>query len=401
MEALYERYRRAVREERYPLAAVDLDALDENVAHLSAVVAEGGKRMRLATKSVRCPSLIRHIVDEFGPHAKGLMSFAVLEAELLVEEGFDDIFVAYPTGDRKDAERLARLNASGRTVSITCDSIEHFELLDPAARAVGTRIPVVLEVDLSYRPLGGALHVGARRSPLLGADALLALAEKVERYAGLELHGVMGYEAQIAGLPDQNPFSPLLNGPKRIIKSLSRGPVEETRARIAEGLSARGIGYEIFNGGGSGSLAWCTRESALTEVTAGSGFLDSHLFDYFQDLSVRPAAFFGLQVVRHPAPAMVTCHGGGYIASGEAGPDRAPVPWLPSGLSLVRFEGAGEVQTPLRLPERLVLPLGAPVFFRHAKSGELAEHFTEYLLIRRDQIVDRVPTYRGLGLRFL
>lgn len=400
MEALYERYRSAVDGERCPLAAVDLEALDENVARLRAVVDAGGKRMRLATKSVRCPDLIRRIMERFGPRAQGLMSFSVREAELLVEEGFDDVFVAYPTAARSDAETLARLNARGSTVAVACDTIEHFERLDPAARRAGTRIPVVLEVDLSYRPFGGALHVGARRSPLLGAEALIALAEKVERYAGLTLHGVMGYEAQIAGLPDQSPFAPLLNRPKRMLKSLSRGPVEETRERIAEALDARGIGYEIFNGGGSGSLAWCTQESALTEVTAGSGFLGSHLFDYFEDLSVRPAAFFALQVVRHPAPGMITCHGGGYIASGEPGPDRAPVPWLPSGLSLMRFEGAGEVQTPLRLSKGADLPLGAPIFFRHAKAGELAEHFTEYLLIDGDRIVDRAPTYRGLGVCF-
>ncbi len=74
---------------------------------------------------------------------------------------------------------------------------------------------------------------------------------------------------------------------------------------------------------------------------------------------------------------------------------------LPPGLSLLTFEGAGEVQTPIRLPAGLSLPLGAPVFFRHAKAGELAEHFAEYLLVRGDPIVDRAPTYRGLGRCFL
>ena len=48
------------------------------------------------------------------------------------------------------------------------------------------------------------------------------------------------------------------------------------------------------------------------------------------------------------------------------------------------MEGAGEVQTPLRVGPKSKLRLGDPVFFRHAKAGELAEHFAEYLLVRGD-----------------
>jgi D-serine deaminase-like pyridoxal phosphate-dependent protein len=105
--------------------------------------------------------------------------------------------------------------------------------------------------------------------------------------------------------------------------------------------------------------------------------------------------------VRRPGPNLVTCHGGGYIASGASGPDRLPVPALPPGLELLPMEGAGEVQTPLRVPRGVSLRLGDPVLFRHAKAGELAEHAAEYLLVRGDHLEDRAPTYRGLGHCFL
>jgi D-serine deaminase-like pyridoxal phosphate-dependent protein len=59
------------------------------------------------------------------------------------------------------------------------------------------------------------------------------------------------------------------------------------------------------------------------------------------------------------------------------------------------------VQTPLRIGRGMELSLGDPVFFRHAKAGELAEHFTEYLLVRGDRIEGRAPTYRGLDQCFL
>jgi D-serine deaminase-like pyridoxal phosphate-dependent protein len=205
----------------------------------------------------------------------------------------------------------------------------------------------------------------------------------------------MAYEAQIAGVPDSSPAV-------RAMKAASGRDVQRVRAAVAQALREAGLAPEIFNGGGTGSLAACAREASLTEVTVGSVFLDSHLFDGYRGLGLEPAAFFALPVVRRPAARLVTCHGGGYIASGSAGRSRLPIPALPPGLSLLDLEGAGEVQTPLELGrEAAELALGDPVFFRHAKAGELAEHFEEYILIRGDRIEGRAPTYRGLGQCFL
>jgi D-serine deaminase-like pyridoxal phosphate-dependent protein len=142
----------------------------------------------------------------------------------------------------------------------------------------------------------------------------------------------------------------------------------------------------------------------LTEVAAGSGFLCSHLFDGYRGLDLRPAAFFALRVARAPALRTFTCHGGGYSASGAAGPDRLPRPVLPRGLSLLGLEGAGEVQTPVIFNDaRDAVPIavGDPIIFRHAKAGELAEHFDEYLLVRGERVEGRVPTYRGDGRCFI
>jgi len=156
----------------------------------------------------------------------------------------------------------------------------------------------------------------------------------------------------------------------------------------------------IFNGGGTGSIETTSREPWITEVTAGSGFLQSHLFDYYRSNRNAPAFCFALQVTRLPEPGMITCHSGGFIASGEVGPDKQPVPFLPAGLQPTRAEGFGEVQTPLKCPEALGLKPGDPVFFRPAKAGEIAERFEEYLLVRGGEIVERVKTYRGMGQTF-
>ena len=399
---LYERYRDAIAERSLPVAIVDLDAVDRNVDRLVAAVGPGDKRIRLASKSIRCVELMRHIIDRARGRVRGIMSYAVREACFLVTQGFDDILIAYPTASPTDAQLLADVNRSPATVAIVVDSTDHLEVLDDAAREAHAKIPVVIEVDVAYRTARNAIRLGALRSPLHTAAAVVDLAERIrDVYPNLSMHGVMGYEAQIAGLQDASPYSPLLNLSKRAVKRLSRGPVQKLREEIRRGLLARGIEYTLFNGGGTGSLHWCANEDALTEVAAGSGFLDSHLFDNYRHLDLEPAAMFALQIVRRPNPRIVTCHGGGYVASGEAGVDRLPRPYLPPRVELTRLEGAGEVQTPLSVRAGTKLRTGDPVFFRHAKAGELAEHFNTYLLLRDKEVTAETPTYRGMGQGFL
>jgi D-serine deaminase-like pyridoxal phosphate-dependent protein len=98
---------------------------------------------------------------------------------------------------------------------------------------------------------------------------------------------------------------------------------------------------------------------------------------------------------------MWTALGGGYTASGEIHVNKRPVPYLPAGMNLVEQEGCGEVQTPFTYAGAEKLTLGDPVFFRHAKAGELCERFNEVLLIKNGKIIERGPTYRGEGKSFL
>src|SRR5204863_3534048 len=131
----------------------------------------------------------------------------------------------------------------------------------------------------------------------------------------------------------------------------------------------------FVNGGGTGSLARTAAAGTVTELTAGSGFYAPHLFDTYSSLSLTPAAFFVLPVVRRPSPGVVTLLGGGYVASGAAGRDRLPEPYLPPGLHLDRQEGAGEVQTPVLGAATRTVRVGDRVYLRHAKAGELCERF--------------------------
>ena len=65
----------------------------------------------------------------------------------------------------------------------------------------------------------------------------------------------------------------------------------------------------------------------MTEVTVGSGFFASKLFDYYRHFRHLPAAGFAIEIIRLPETNIYTCHGGGYIASGAIGKDKQPYPY--------------------------------------------------------------------------
>ena len=373
---------------RSPLVVVDLDAFDANAADLARRAA--GTPVRVASKSVRVPALLRRVLDREG--FRGVLSYALREALWLVEQGTcDDVVLGYPTVDRVALRRLAADPRARASVTLMVDCVAHLDLVEAGEPAGPVR--VAIDVDAGLRV--GPGHLGPKRSPLVGPDEVVALAREVLR-RGFTLAGVMTYEGQVAGVPDDVPGQRVRSFAVRRVKAASVSQLARRREQIARALA--GVAeLEFWNAGGSGSVESTVADPVVTEVAAGSGLLVPGLFDHYRSFRPRPAAFFAVPVVRRPGPEVVTVAGGGFVASGAVGKDRLPQPWAPPGLRLTALEGAGEVQTPLVGPGSRGLAVGDWVWFRHAKAGELAEHTDTVHLVRGESVVESVPTYRGLG----
>ena len=376
-----------------PFAFVDLDAMWANGRQLLERAA--GTPIRVASKSVRCRALLEAILRR-DPGYQGLMTFTLSESLWLAERGFDDLLVAYPTADREALAELGRLDSERRPI-LMVDSLEQLDLIARASGPSGRPIQVCLELDVGWWVLGGRVKVGVKRSPVRTPAQAQALARAIAGRPDLELVGIMAYEAHIAGVGDRFPGWRQIQEPLiRVIKERSAAEIAERRAAAVAAVR-KVADVDLVNGGGTGSVHLTRRENVITEVTAGSGFFAPTLFDRYNDFSPLPAAMFALPVVRKPAPGVATLLGGGYHASGPAGRDRLPQPYLPPGLRLDPLEGAGEVQTPVVGPGAASLRIGANVYLRHAKAGELCERFQSLFLLSGGQIADEVPTYRGEG----
>jgi D-serine deaminase-like pyridoxal phosphate-dependent protein len=398
MEA-YERFESIFADVQAPFAFVDLDAVWANAADM--LRRSRGKPIRIASKSIRSRPVLERLLD-LDPGFQGTLSFTLPETLWLWEKGLRDLVVAYPTTDRASLTRLARITSEDpdQAPVVMVDSPDHLDLIEEAASSFVAPIRVAMDVDLSWWPLGGAFKIGPKRSPVRTAEQAVALGQEIGRRERIKLVGVMAYEGQIAGVGDNVPRKAISNLLIRGMQSASAKDIAERRAEIVSGLSEVAE-LEFVNGGGTGSIELTAAEWAVTEVAAGSGFFAPILFDHYRAFSLRPAAIFALPIVRRPGPGVATALGGGYLASGVGGKDRMPVPYLPAGLKLDSFEGAGEVQTPLRGKTADRLRIGDRVYMRHVKAGELCERFDRLHLVTGTTIRDEVPTYRGEGKTFL
>ncbi|MGW3625045.1 amino acid deaminase/aldolase [Streptomyces sp. NPDC000880] len=391
------RYDRATAHLDAPLAVVDLDAFDANADDL--VRRAGGKPIRLASKSVRCRALLERVLARHG--FAGIMSFTLDESLWLARAGFDDVLLAYPSADRAGFAELSGDPKLAATVTVMVDDAAQLELIDRSRAGGKEEIRVCLELDTALQLLGGRVRIGTRRSPLREPAQLAELARSIARRPGFRLVGLMAYEGHVAGVGDAVAGSPLRSRAVRLMQSAARKELAGRRAAVVRAVRAVTPDLEFVNGGGTGSVQHTAAEDAVTEIAAGSGLYVPRLFDNYTSFTGRPAALFAQPVVRRPGVGVVTVLGGGYPASGAAGPDRLPVPCLPEGLRYDPQEGPGEVQTPLLGSAADDLLIGDKVWFRHAKAGELCERFDTLQMIEGDRVTGTAPTYRGEGRTFL
>lgn len=392
----YAEYRRLFAGRAMPFAFVDLDLFDANIDAIAQRA--NGRPVRIASKSVRCPALLRRILDR-NPLYRGIMSYTTRETCFLHRQGFDDFLIGYPAWHPEGIREVCAAVSEGATITLMVDTHEQAAHLNALAAEAGVTLRVCIDLDMSSDFPG--LRFGVRRSPIQAADGVVSLARAIADLPNLALVGLMGYEAQIAGVPDNAPGAVAKNAVIRFLKRRSIREIARRRTEAVAALAQAGFSLAIVNGGGTGSIESTLEEPHVTEITVGSGFFSPTLFDGYTAFRHLPAVGYAIEVTRKPAPGIVTCSGGGYIASGGTGPEKQPAPYLPEGAALLGLEGAGEVQTPIAYTGPETLDYGDPVFMRYSKAGEMCERFNTLLAVQAGTIIDEYPTYRGFGHHFL
>jgi D-serine deaminase-like pyridoxal phosphate-dependent protein len=166
-----------------PAVLVDMDVLERNIARMAERARDAGVALRPHAKTHKVPEIGRL---QLAAGARGLSVAKVSEAECFADQGFDDLFVAYPVVGLRKPERLVAL-ASRIRVSVGVDSLEGARALSQAFRAAGRTVDALLKVDVGLHRVGVA------------PEAIPLLAPQLAELPGLRLRGVFTHAGHAYG----------------------------------------------------------------------------------------------------------------------------------------------------------------------------------------------------------
>lgn len=170
-----------------PVAVVDLDRVDTNVARMQADLDERGVALRPHAKTHKSPFFAQRQLDA---GAVGITVATLGEATVMADAGIDDVFVAYPVwAVGAKARRLQDL-AGRLRLAVGADSVDGVEQLARALAGASARPEVLIEVD------SGEGRTGT--DPARIVEVARAIAD-----AGLPLRGVFTHGGHAYRGPDR------------------------------------------------------------------------------------------------------------------------------------------------------------------------------------------------------
>jgi D-serine deaminase-like pyridoxal phosphate-dependent protein len=226
-----------------PALVLDLPAAKRNIDRMAGRIAELPAEIRPHIKVHKSPELSRLQVQA---GAIGLSVATVWEAIVLVRSGLDHIFVVNTVAGPGKLRALAEL-AREADIMVAVDDPDQVKAVGAAARAAGSRLGILIEVD-----------TGMDRCGVDTADEALEIARRVVDTPGLRLVGLTGYEGHCSLTPDHD---------QRLAK-------ERTAMAffigIADRLEAAGLHVPIRSAGGTATWDWTAAFPGITEIQAGT-----------------------------------------------------------------------------------------------------------------------------------
>ena len=282
-----------------PALIIDLDAFETNLKTMADQISGGPAKLRGHSKTHKSP-IIGLKQMELG--AIGVCCQKVAEAEVMVEEGVDNVLISNQIAGSSKLDRLADLNKRAY-VPFCVDHLEGIAQASMAAKRAGITMDVLVEID-----------VGGERCGVLPGQQAVDMAKLVEDANGLRFAGLQAYHGSIQHIRDH----------------LERHRAAEaaiilTRETVAA-LSAEGYSCDIVGGAGTGTFQTEAVSGVYNELQAGSYvFMDA---DYSQnkdatgqeDRSFQNALFVLTTVMSNPVPERVILDAGHKTCAIDSGP---------------------------------------------------------------------------------
>jgi D-serine deaminase-like pyridoxal phosphate-dependent protein len=266
-----------------PTLVIDRARLNANIAAVRSALTDTPLALRLVTKSLQAPGLLRAVMAGCGTDR--LMVFNSVMLETLARDfAGADVLLGRPLPAVSVDDFLHRHGGDTAPASHPqwlVDSPARLAQYAAIARARGTPIKINLEIDVG-------LHRGGLPDPRAVAEVLaLAKSEPLVKVTGL-----MGYDAQVMGVP------------------LREAELTRVKQRYADAnaVLVGEFGHDparTLNTAGSPTYRLHLDDRVANEVAIGSGFVKPTHFDLDTLTTHTPAVFLAAPVLKRMDQALI------------------------------------------------------------------------------------------------
>ncbi len=133
-----------------PAVLVDLDVVEENIAHMAAYARRNGLALRPHIKTHKSIAMAQRQIEA---GATGICCATATEAETMIAGGIRDVLLAYPLVGARKLERVAPLLREGQ-LTLVSDSPAVTAGYRQVAQSIGRPVPVMVEIDTGMHRVG-------------------------------------------------------------------------------------------------------------------------------------------------------------------------------------------------------------------------------------------------------
>lgn len=273
-----------------PALLLDLDVMERNQARMMDFFKTTSAKLRPHTKTHRTPALAK---IQLAAGAQGICCGNLGEAEVMVRAGIRDVLVTKEIVQPQEFALAAEL-AGASDLMVVVDNAAIAKQLSQAAERAGSRVRVLMEVDVRLNRAGVAVGGPAVR-----------LAKQLCELPGLRFEGVMGYEGSMHNFDAAQRASACREAVAKLLDTVAQ-------------IERAGVPVKIVSVGASSTYKTAATIPGVTEIQPGSYLTgDARYAAEWSDFE--PALSVLTSVVSRPLPNVITTDVGLKKMTGDAG----------------------------------------------------------------------------------
>lgn len=226
-----------------PALLIDYDLMMANLRFMQKKADKYGVNLRPHTKTHKMPELA-NLQVEIG--AFGITVAKVGEAEIMAENGLQNIFIANEIVGISKLERVKALNRKIK-IRLGVDNVYQINQLEEVFKEEEKEIEVLIEIE-----------VGENRSGVINDDQLIDLAKYIKNTTMVSLKGVFSHEGHSYKAKD--------------VESCVKASIESQKRTVRAGNMLKDLGLEIdtISIGATPSMMHAEIIEGVTEIRPGT-----------------------------------------------------------------------------------------------------------------------------------